>query len=341
MTELATTGTPAAPVRRPSASRGLVRTVLLLHRPALCAGAGLFAVLTVLLLWLHGPAMDAAATAWRQYDHCRESACTYDQDALLTYKSFSQYATIAVTLVPFLVAAWAGASLFGREMETGTARLSWTQSVSPARWLTVKLALPAALVTAGTSVLVLLHQRTWRRSQSRIDTAKGWADPLVFHANGPTTVAIALFGLAAGALAGLALRRSLGALVVSLMLTAGVRGAVALALPHLWSPVRTVTSLHHNGPRSLGLTVDEGLLTSDGGRLADPYCGSDLSTRCRELYAKLHATGFYSDSHPYSHYWPLQWVATGIVLALTALAVLTAFRLLARQVGAAPKGSRR
>ncbi|WP_329526803.1 ABC transporter permease [Streptomyces sp. NBC_01462] len=341
MTAPATTGTPTAPVRRPSASLGLVRTVLRLHRPALYAGAGLFAVLTGLLLWLHGPAMDAAATAWRQYDHCQEAACAYDQDSLLVYKSVSQYATIAVTCVPFLVAAWAGASLFGRELETGTARLSWSQSVSPARWLAVKLALPAALVTAGTSVLVLLHQRTWRRSQTRIDTAKDWTDALTFHANGPTTVALALFGLAAGALTGLALRRSLAALALSVLCTAAVGLGTGLALPHLWPTVRTVTDLHHNGPTGVGITVDEGLLTSTGGHLADPHCGSDLSTPCRELYAKLRAVGFYRDSHPYSHYWPLQWVAAGIVLALAALAGLTAFRLLTRQVGAAPKEARR
>lgn len=341
MTTLTTAGAPAPPVRRPSATRGLVRTVLRLHRPALYAAAALFAVLTALLLWLYGPATDAAATAWRQYDHCREAACVYDQDAILTYKSFSQYATVAVTVVPFLVAAWAGASLTGRELETGTAQLSWTQSLSPARWLMVKLAVPAVLVTTGTSVLVLLHQRTWRRSQGRIDTAKDWTDVLVLHANGPTTVAFALFGLAVGALTGLALRRSLAALALSVLCTLAVRVGTALATPHLWPSVRTVSSLRHNGPTGLGLTVDEGLLTSTGGRLANPYCGSDLSLRCRELYTRLHAVGFYNDSHPYSHYWPLQWVATGIVLALTALAVLTAFRLLTRQVGAAPKKGRR
>ncbi|MFJ8004556.1 ABC transporter permease [Streptomyces fagopyri] len=341
MTALTTAGAPAPPVRRPSATRGLVRTVLRLHRPALYAGAALFVVLTALLLWLHGPAMDAAATAWRRYDHCRQAACVYDQDAILTYKSFSQYATVAVTFVPFLVAAWAGASLVGRELETGTAQLSWTQSLSPARWLMVKLAVPAVLVTTGTSVLVLLHQRTWRRSQGRIDTAKNWTDVLVLHANGPTTVAFALFGLAVGALTGLALRRSLAALALSVFCTLAVRVGTALATPHLWPTVRTVSSLHHNGPTGLGLTVDEGLLTSTGGRLANPYCGSDHLLQCRDLYARLHVVGFYNDSHPYSHYWPLQWVATGIVLALTALAVLTSFRLLTRQVGAAPRKGRR
>ncbi|WP_405881349.1 ABC transporter permease [Streptomyces sp. NBC_01136] len=337
MTALTAPGTAAAPTRRPSASRGLVRTVLLLHRPALFVWAGLFVALAALLLWLYGPGTDAAAAAWREYDRCTKATCPYDQDAILRYKSYSLYASLALTFLPFLVAAWAGASLIGREMETGTAQLAWTQSVSPARWLAVKLAVPAALVTAGTSVLVLLHRRMWVKSQGRIDTAKDWTDFLVFHANGPTTVAFALSGLAVGALAGIKLRRSLAALGVSVVWMAGVRSALALALPYLWPPVRTVTSLTHDSPTSLGITVNEGLLTSTGARLADPHCGSSHSSECRALYDRLDAVSFYTDSHPVSHYWPLQFVATGVVLALTALALLAAFLLLKHRTGSAPK----
>lgn len=246
MTTLTAPGTTAAPTRRPSASRGLVRTMLLLHRPALYVWAGLFVALGALLLWLYGPGMDAAAEAWRQYDRC--TTCSYDQDALLRYKSFSLYATFAVTFLPFLVAAWSGASLVGREVESGTAHLAWTQSVSPARWLAVKLTLPAALITAGTSVLVLLHHQVWARSQGRIHSAKGWSESLTFHANGPTTVAFALCGLVAGALAGLALRRSLAALAIAALATGAVRIVVGMAMPHLWPTVRTVSSLTNNGP---------------------------------------------------------------------------------------------
>ncbi|MFC9846076.1 ABC transporter permease [Streptomyces sp. NPDC060223] len=311
------------------------RVMLRLHRPALYVWAGVLLVVGALLLWLYGPLTDAAASAWRQWNGCGMGSCAYDQDAILTYKSLANYMSIAVNLVPFLVAAWAGASLTGREMESGTAQLAWTQSISPARWLATKLALPAALVLAGTSVLVLLHNLVWSKGHGKIDTAKPWTDDLTFHANGPTTVAFALFGLAAGALAGLALRRTLAALVVALVTVGAVRVVVSLVLPHLWPPVRTVTGLSGEGPKSLGLTVSGGLLTSDGDRIANPYCGSSQFKECSDLYDRLGAVSFYTDSHPFSHYWPLQLTATALVLALTALAALVAFRLLKRYTGAA------
>ena len=337
MTALATTGAQAAPTHPPSASLGLLRTVLRLHRPALYVWAGLFAVLVVALLWLYGPGTDAAAAAWRQYNRCGTGACAYDQRAIINYKTVEQYTTLGVTLVPFLAAAWAGASLTGRELESGTAQLSWTQSVSPARWLAFRLAVPAALVTAGTSVLVLLHNRVWTHGRGRIDNTKSWTDVLTFQANGTTTVAFALFGLAFGALAGLVLRRSLASLAVTVVATGAVWAVAGAARSHLWPSETTVTPLTDDGPRSLGLTVREGLLTANGERLSNPYCGSRDFTPCRDLYDRLGAVSFFTDSHPYSHYWPLQLTATALVLALAAVAVLVCFRLLRRHTGTLPK----
>lgn len=42
-------------------------------------------------------------------------------------------------------------------------------------------------------------------------------------------------------------------------------------------------------------------------------------------------TGFFSTYHPASHFWPLQLMETGIVLAITATATTTAFVLLRRR----------
>ncbi|MFE9768938.1 ABC transporter permease [Streptomyces sp. NPDC005808] len=306
------------------------RVMLRLHRPALYVWAGVLLVAGALLLWLYGPLTDAAASAWRQWNSCAMEACVYDQDAILTYKSLAQYTTFAVAFVPFLVAAWAGASLTARELETDTAQLAWTQSVSPARWLAAKLAVPAALVTAGTGVLVLLHNLVWSKGHGKIDTAKPWTDLLTFHANGTTTVAFALFSLATGALVGLVLRRSLPSLVVTVAATGVLWTAVTLARARLWPSVTTVTALTGDGPKSLGLTVEEGLLTASGTRILNPHCGTSNVAECRDLYDRLGAVSYYTDSHPFSHYWPLQLTATALILALTALATLAAFRLLKR-----------
>ncbi|MEU5535811.1 ABC transporter permease [Streptomyces sp. NPDC020362] len=335
MTALASTA-PAA-TRRSSAEPRQTRWLLRLHRPALCVWAGLVIVLSAALLWLWGPLTDAAAAAWRHYDACGMAAkCTYDQPAILRYKDVYLYSTVAVLAVPFLVAAWAGATLTSRELETGTARLTWTQSVSPARWLTARLAVPAALIAVGTSLLVGLHHLARSAGQGRIDTVEAWYDPPAFYAGAPLTVALALVGLAVGALAGLVWRRSLPALITSVVATAGVFVIIHLALPHLWPSVTRISSLRLSAPAGSGLTVDEGVLTSTGARLPDPYCGSILWAPCRARYDKLDAVSYYRDYHPLRDYWPLQLTSTALTLAVGALLVLAAFRLLKRHTGGTP-----
>ncbi|MDH6218569.1 ABC transporter permease [Streptomyces pseudovenezuelae] len=306
----------------------LLRWLVRLHRPALWSWLGIVVVLSGALLWLGGPLTDASAAAWRQFNACGMGTCHYDQDSITRYKDAYNYLTYAVLVVPFAVAAWAGGSLVGREMESGTAQLAWTQGVSPTRWLATKLAAPAVLVAAGTGLLALLHHWAWSAGEGRIDTTKPWSSFETFYANGPVPVALALTGLAGGALIGLIARRSLAALVGGLCFTAFAWSATQLAMPHLWPTATSVTSLRHNGPSGAGITLSSGLLTSGGDRIADPYCGSDLSLQCKDLYTSLDAVSFYKDYHPESHFWPLQLMASGVLLVLAALLTLAVFRLL-------------
>ncbi|MEV6838518.1 ABC transporter permease [Streptomyces sp. NPDC051133] len=317
--------TPAAPRPRPA------RWVLRLHRPTLYAWAGFVLVLTALLLALRGPLADAAAEGWRSYDACGFARkCSYDQAAILRYKDYYDYATYALNAVPFLVAGWAGAALIGRELETGTARLSWAQSSSPARWLAVRLAVPALAVTAGTCLLSWLHDLAWLAGRGRIDTAKDWTDRFTFHANGPTTAALALAGLACGVLAGLLLRRTLPALVLGVVLTGAVRGLAEWLLPHLWPPVTRESTLHQ-GFAGSGLVVDQGMIDRSGAHVPVPRCGS--SAQCKAAFADL--TGYYNAYHPYSHFWPLQLTTSALILAVAGLLVPASFLVLRRLTGTA------
>jgi len=158
-----------------------------------------------------------------------------------------------------------------------------------------------------------------------------WNDTPTFYTNGPVLVALALVGLAAGALAGLAWRRSLAALATALLAVSLVWVALHSVLPHLWPAVTSVSSLDDgNGPAGDGITIGKGFLTSTGARhplTADcgPYA---YDLECRTVYNKLHATAFYHEYHPISHYWPLQLMATVLLLAVTAVLALAAFRVL-------------
>ncbi|MEV0977061.1 ABC transporter permease [Streptomyces sp. NPDC049915] len=321
-----------APTHKTHAPRHL-HWLLRLHRPALLTWAALVLATAAALLWLYGPATDAAAAAWRQWNACDTESCAYDQPAILRYKTLYTYTTIAVTAVPFVVAAWSGAALVGRELESGTARLTWTQGLTPTRWLTGRLALPAALITAGTTLLVILHRLAWTAAEGRIDTAEAWYDNTTLHANGPTTIAFALAGLAAGALAGLLWQRTLPALMLGMALTLVVRTIADQAMPHLWPTATRTTDLRNADLLGDVLYVDEGLVTSTGRHMADPTCGSTAYPDCRALYEKLDAVGHFHIYHPASHYWPLQLTTTALALALTALLTAGAYMTLRRITG--------
>ena len=315
----------AAPVDRPRQTRWLLR----LHRPAIYTWAVLWLALVALLLALDGPLLNAAADAWRQYESCTTSErCSYDQNAILRYKDYYNYATIALNVLPFVLAAWAGAALTGRELESGSARLAWTQATSPAHWLAVRLAVPALGVTVCTGLLAWLHHRAWTASQGRIESAKEWYDRFTFHAGGPTLAAMALAGLAAGALAGLLLRRTLPALAVGLVAVGVVRWLTELAMPHLW-PAVTRLSTVDQGFLGKGMVVDQGMVTASGAHVPPPTCDSVAS--CATVFDRF--TGRYNTYQPQSHLWGVQLTTTALTLAVAALLVTGCFLVLRRQTG--------
>ncbi|MFF7715375.1 hypothetical protein ACIOWI_32825 [Streptomyces sp. NPDC087659] len=314
--------TPALP--------GTARAVLLLHRRSLLlfgafvgsAAAGLVAL------------RFAGAAAARTAGPCGSPGTGLPPCPPLQLPSSFDYsanlssAASAIAWLPLVVAFHAGAVLFGAELERGTAALSWTQSVTPARWLAAKLAVPAALLTAGLAVLSLLYR--WARGAGPGNLiADEWYYTDVFVALGPSVLAYGLLALAAGALAGLLLRRALPAGTLAL----GATGLVWLLFDglrdRLW-PTATVVWRESRG--ELGNSaweMEHGLVLPSGERVRQCVTPQSASppgcrpgTGIREWYA-VH--------HPPSHFWPIQLVETGIVLALAAAATYAAFRVLRRR----------
>ncbi|MEU6228680.1 ABC transporter permease [Streptomyces sp. NPDC047042] len=305
---------PARPARqRALRPTGLTWTLLRVHRSALWFWLMYVAVAAGVLLWLYGPGANAAMDELVR-SGCRDGgAPDLGCDMLGPAGSRWDY-TVAlaggmIALAPILIAAWAGGSLIGRELEDGTARLAWTQSVSPARWLAAKLTVPAVLIIAGMIPLTLLYRMMWAANPELREFSWHWFDYPVFNANGVLATVYPLFGLAFGALVGMVTRRSLPGLGVSLV-GAGIVVQQLLSLrPYLW-PAETQRSTDELP--EVWMPVGEGSYTSTGARL-----------------------GEHRDYHPPSHFWPLQLVETGIVLALATVAALIAFAVLRRRTGAA------
>ena len=315
---------------RPARPAATGRTVLRLHRGALIVWLLLVAAAAGSLLWAYGPAATDAWSNWRQQCPDDIDACMWDTTINGYYRAV-RLPEMALAWLCLPVAAWAGAALIGREMENGTAKLAWTQSVTPARWLVTKLTVPAAVLTAGMTVLVLLHRLVYE--DNPFPVFLHWMDAETFVANGPVALALPLCGLALGALTGLLLRRTLPALAVGTAVTWGVVYLADLVTPDLW-PWKTATASLESQWPNMGDDVlygDQGMLTSTGAHIPYPNCGDDFA----QCMADHHAVAYYAEYHPASHFWPLQLIETGILLTVAALAVALAFWLLRRETGAA------
>jgi hypothetical protein len=150
-----------------------------------------------------------------------------------------------VLLVPALLGMFWGAPLIARELETGTFRLAWTQSVNRLRWLLVKAGLVglAAMVVAGG---LSLMSSWWFSPLDKVN--KNRFSPAAFGLHGFVPAGYALFAFALGAAVGLLVRRTLPAMAITLVGFTAVRVVVAeLIRPHFMSPVTTSLPLGQAG----------------------------------------------------------------------------------------------
>ena len=119
-------------------------------------------------------------------------------DFVDTYQSMGQWLSGLVLVVPGLIGIFWGAPLLARELESGTYRLAWTQSISWVRWTLCKLGLLglSAMAVAGLCSLLV----TWWSSP--LDLAVGTGPFASFDVRGVVPAAYAAFAFTLGVAAG-------------------------------------------------------------------------------------------------------------------------------------------
>jgi hypothetical protein len=297
--------------------------------------------------------------------HCpRNQDCQLASEQFTAHYTFLQNSfTLIPRLVPALLGIFWGAPLFARELETGTFRLAWTQSVSRSRWLLTKLAIGALATVLAAGVLTVIIT-WWSTDLERVDASRYG----LFDARDLAPVGYALCAFALGALAGVVIRRTVPAMAASLAVFIFVRIAVQQWVrPHLMPTKTLISSLlggkefgffsNNGGPVDLVARADgprnswvlsthildaSGHATTAAERAAfvHKYCAAiatppppggpnsravriaDPSTieSCRSHAAQaFHLLVTYQ---PAGHYWPLQFLETGVfaVVALLAMA---------------------
>lgn len=175
--------------------------------------------------------------------HCSGGACGGEkaQPLTTTYAPLRQLLGVGVILAPVLVGVFWGAPLVSRELESGTFRLAWAQSVTRTRWLAVKL----AIVGCSGIVLCELYSLMFTWWAHPIDQVQlNRFGPGVFDERGIVAIGYAAFAFALGVFAGAVTRRTLLAIAITLLAFLGVRLGAALGLrEHLESPSHRSSAL--------------------------------------------------------------------------------------------------
>lgn len=173
--------------------------------------------------------------------HLMSVSRTAPNELASTDHALQVFVQALLLVVPALVGIFFGAPLVARELETGTYRLVWTQSVSRLRWLGVKFILVgvASSLLAGCLSLIV----AW------------WANPVdIFNQNrftpsnfgmlGIVPFGYGLFAFALGATAGLVFRRTLPAMASTLAGFIAVRIVVSSWVrAHFESPLQRTAAV--------------------------------------------------------------------------------------------------
>jgi hypothetical protein len=242
-------------------------------------------------------------------------------------------------VVPALIGIFWGAPLIARELETGTHRLAWNQSMTRTRWLATKL----TIVGGASAVSVGLLSWAVTSWAHHIDHANNnHVTPLVYGARGIVPIGYALFAFALGVTMGMLIRRTVPAMATTL----AIYIAAVVSMP-LWIRAHLATAVHTTTPLDLSrihnllikprgaMEVVSGVtphgawvltntsITNTGHLFTGPanpqYCGENQAPKaCLDWVGSL---GLRQDLtyQPASHFWPLQFTETGIFVAAAVL----------------------
>jgi ABC-type transport system involved in multi-copper enzyme maturation permease subunit len=165
-----------------------------------------------------------------------------------------------VYAAPPVIGAFWGAPLIARELEAGTHRLVWNQSITRYRWLATKVGVTGLAAMAVTGLLSLAV--SWWSSPIDRAVADGNQSglfnlprifPAAFGARGVVPIGYAAFAFALGVAVGLVVRRSVVAIAITLAAVAAVQIVIPLALrSHLVAPVQTDVTITATNIRGIG-----------------------------------------------------------------------------------------
>jgi len=320
----------------------MIASALRQHRIQLSSGAALMIVLAALLVltgeqmtsYLHSTGLSkclaahgGGCDAFSQLFENRYGSLLND----IAYLNF----------VPMLVGVFWGAPLIARELETGTFKLAWTQSVTRRRWLITKLALFLAFAVAISATFSLLLS-WWLHPFAQLEFHGGYSrmDLNSFDFQGVVPIAYSVYAFAAGTCAGVILRRVLPAMAITFVAYLPMRLWVQSLRSHFEAPLQLTYSALGTSPRAaLGDWVIQSRIVDRAGHTVSDQtvfmtCGIGPAANKSDVFTCLAAHGFRQIDlyQPVSRFWTFQGIEFAIFLGLAGLLLAVTFYWVTRRL---------
>jgi hypothetical protein len=277
--------------------------------------------------------------AWITGDHLASNLRACQGDATCggfnLFRGYNWMVTLVdvTVLVPLLIGVFWGATIVGRELEAGTAILTWTQSVTRRHWLRTKVLTLFVFAAACSGGLTALT--TWW-SRTRNATVQSRFGGFPFDIQGVVPIGYTLFAAALGLAAGVLWRRTLPAMATTVGVFIALRLIVdSFARPHYLAPVTWLTPLV--GPDALrqGSWQISNELSRHGQVLTGPIsppagCAGAGSRSAMDTCMSAHGYRMKITYQPASRFWTFQWIEFGIFAGLAVILVAVAVVVLRR-----------
>lgn len=171
--------------------------------------------------------------------HCKGVlACASARRGFFARDSLLRHLANALAVaVPALIGVFWGAPLIARELETGSFRLAWTQSVTRSRWMVVKLGVvgTASMLAAG---LFSLAVTWWSSMYDQLQDSPFQQ----YDSRGIVLIGYAAFAFTLGVALGAILRRTLPAMAATFLVFFAVHITFSTWLrQHLLSPLHATS----------------------------------------------------------------------------------------------------
>jgi ABC-2 family transporter protein len=240
---------------------------------------------------------------------------------------------------PLLFGMFIGAPLVAREIEQGTHRLAWTQSITRRHWLLVKIGLIAGGIALPFLVTSVLFS-WWREpitatvgpwglwfvvGPQNVGSGYGY-DRWGFDLQGVVPYAYTLFAFMLGVATGAIVRRAVPAMAITLVVFVLVRVLIAVLLrPYYLAPVSTTWAYAPKTPPPVVQTswlLNADTIDAQGNEVSS----AALSQACpdqkggkQDLFACGRAHGFRSRAwyQPADRFWLFQGIESALFLMLT------------------------